>query len=209
MNIIKNERNKIIAVIAFTICLITNSCTTTITKGDDSPLVIQKVFMNMNGLYNGRMDKTKLAYPYYLFFKCKIVNNTADTLLWRALKFSSDFEGSYEIDNESPLYAEVYCHLKNGDSIKLYSEYGYQICDSIQYIFPKDTFNTCFSFDGYVETGTVRSLDSIAELVNYITYNSPYDSIRYVFSKSKAFYIEHLYSDTIICGEEMKSCYEY
>lgn len=112
MNIIKNERNKIIAVIAFTICLITNSCTTTITKGDDSPLVIQKVFMNMNGLYNGRMDKTKLAYPYYLFFKCKIVNNTADTLLWRALKFSSDFEGSYEIDNESPLYAEVYCHLK-------------------------------------------------------------------------------------------------
>ena len=49
MNIIKNERNKVIVVIAFTICLITDSCTTTITKGNDSPLVIQKVFMNMNG----------------------------------------------------------------------------------------------------------------------------------------------------------------
>jgi hypothetical protein len=215
-NMLNNKISKIVAVMSFAICFMINSCTNSsytnnITGDEDYPLVIQKVFMNMGYESTGRIDTTKLAFPYFLFFKCRFVNNTADTLRWRAVKLYSDFGGSFELPlkSKSPFYAEVYCHLKNGDSLKLYTESGYSLCDSIQYIFPKDTFYTCFSFDDYMKIGTRSSLDSIAALVDYIAYTSSYDSICYVFPKSKTFYIEHLYSEMIVCGWEQKSCYAY
>lgn len=104
---------------SFAICFMINSCTNSsytnnITGDEDYPLVIQKVFMNMGYESAGRIDTTKLAFPNFLFFKCRFVNNTADTLRWRAVKLYSDFGGSFELPlkSKSPFYAEVYCHLK-------------------------------------------------------------------------------------------------